>query len=93
MTSRPSPLGSQPALEIVLHPRVLHFAPEGAGGLGGWQARPVQRRLLPDAGGSNGFGEYIVGRHFEAAGRLLPTWRRSRAELNRAPLAHEDWEY
>ena len=24
---------------------------------------------------------------------LLPSWRLSRADLNRAPLAHEDWEY
>jgi predicted metal-dependent hydrolase len=25
--------------------------------------------------------------------KVLPTWRMSRAELNRAPLAHEDWAY
>jgi predicted metal-dependent hydrolase len=25
--------------------------------------------------------------------QVLPTWRMSRAELNRAPLAHEDWTY
>jgi predicted metal-dependent hydrolase len=25
--------------------------------------------------------------------RLLPTWRLSREELNRAPLAHEEWRY
>ena len=24
---------------------------------------------------------------------LLPSWRRYREELNRAPLAHEDWAY
>lgn len=25
--------------------------------------------------------------------RLLPTWQQTRKELNRAPLAHEDWTY
>jgi predicted metal-dependent hydrolase len=25
--------------------------------------------------------------------RLMPTWRHNRDELNRAPLAHEDWAY
>ena len=24
---------------------------------------------------------------------LMPTWRVQRDELNRAPLAHEDWAY
>lgn len=25
--------------------------------------------------------------------KFLPTWRRHREELNRAPLAHEEWDY
>lgn len=25
--------------------------------------------------------------------QLIPQWRLHREELNRAPLAHEDWEY
>jgi predicted metal-dependent hydrolase len=24
---------------------------------------------------------------------LMPSWRMCREELNRAPLAHEDWQY
>lgn len=29
----------------------------------------------------------------ELMDRLMPTWRMRREELNRAPLAHEDWKY
>jgi predicted metal-dependent hydrolase len=29
----------------------------------------------------------------ELMDRILPTWRLRREELNRAPLAHEEWDY
>jgi len=29
----------------------------------------------------------------EILDRLMPTWRVVREELNRAPLAHEEWRY
>ena len=32
-------------------------------------------------------------RFFERMDALMPSWRRCRDELNRAPLAHEDWSY
>ena len=32
-------------------------------------------------------------RFFERMDALMPSWRRYRDELNRAPLAHEDWSY
>ena len=41
---------------------------------------------------------HLIERHhnerfLEHMDRLLPRWRVLRAELNRAPLAHADWEY
>jgi predicted metal-dependent hydrolase len=32
-------------------------------------------------------------RFMELMDRFMPQWRTHRAELNRAPLAHEDWSY
>ena len=32
-------------------------------------------------------------RFLERMNRLMPQWRLHREELNRAPLAHEDWRY
>jgi hypothetical protein len=33
------------------------------------------------------------GRFLEMMDSLMPSWRLLRAELNRAPLAHEEWQY
>jgi predicted metal-dependent hydrolase len=32
-------------------------------------------------------------RYLELMNRFMPAWRQYREELNRAPLAHEEWEY
>lgn len=41
---------------------------------------------------------HLIERHHtdrfrELMDRLMPSWRTYRDELNRAPLAHEDWPY
>lgn len=59
------------------------------GNFAGW-TEPANRKLIANVN----WLVFLKNERFLAIlDRVMPTWRMSREELNRSPLAHQEWSY